>query len=978
MEESMGKIVSLLRQPIVVMLLLTTVLLTTAITAGATPGRVTWTSQADFESNGSTTGIPTTRSNIDTSSSPGDVKIGNMKDFASTATISYATRDKKVYSTGADRTSIAVVDSETQSLITKIALPAPATGVVYNSTNNKLYVGQYNNNNVIVIDCGSGVITKVIPVGTGPYAAVFNSIGNKVYIANVADQSVSIINGQDDTLLQAPDGKTLAGATTATFDADANMVYLTNKANSFVTIINGSTDQIVKTFEVEAVPNLLGGALAGNAGLQADAQALPITASDKLRLVWNYDVLGQNQNIQFQVRTAPDAATLASGSVLYTGPDGTGDSWYDASSALSTVTDGNTSTSSADLNLAFNRMTEIQFKMSSDGVTSPVLHSVDLVYQMMINASAGPGGSISPSGAVPVEFGADQTFCMTPDVGYHLNDVLVDGASQGAVPCYTFSNVTASHTISASFAINTYTLTYLAGANGTISGPTPQVVRYHENGTQVCAVPDPGYHFVSWSDNNSTNPCRTESSVSADLTATANFGINIYTLTYSAGPNGAISGTSPQLVPYHGSGTQVCAVPATGYHFVSWSDNGSTNPCRTDANVSADITATASFDINIYTLNYSAGPNGTISGTSPQLVIYHGTGTQVCGVPNTGYHFVSWSDNGSTNPCRTDANVAGDITATANFAINMYTLTYSAGPNGTISGTSPQTVPYRGSGTQVCAVPNSGYGFVAWSDNGSTTPCRTDANVSANVTTTASFSALLPDLVVTTLTPPATAIPGLLMSVPVTVTNVGTAPTGTYYWVDFYLCPTATKNGSCVSVASKMFSALAAGAQQSINLSATVPGVASGTWYLGAIADSGNQITESNENNNTTWSPMTILKGPDYVMTAITTPSTATAGQQITVPVTVKNVGQGPGLSSSYVGLYLCPTSTITTSCTDMRDSLISGLQIGETKSFNVTTNLPAGVRGTYYIGAYADDSNLLEEMSETNNGLAGGPTTIN
>ncbi len=40
----------------------------------------------------------------------------------------------------------------------------------------------------------------------------------------------------------------------------------------------------------------------------------------------------------------------------------------------------------------------------------------------------------------------------------------------GAVASYTFLHVTANHTITASFAINTYTLTYMAGGNGTISG----------------------------------------------------------------------------------------------------------------------------------------------------------------------------------------------------------------------------------------------------------------------------------------------------------------------------------------------------------------------------------------------------------------------------------------------------------------------------------------------------------------------------
>jgi hypothetical protein len=71
----------------------------------------------------------------------------------------------------------------------------------------------------------------------------------------------------------------------------------------------------------------------------------------------------------------------------------------------------------------------------------------------------------------------------------------------------------------------------------------------------------------------------------------------------------------------------------------------------------------------------------------------------------------------------------------------IYTLTYTAGAGGTISGTSPQTVVYETSGSAVTAVPNSGYQFTSWSD-GVTTASRTDTNVMGNVTVTANFSAV--------------------------------------------------------------------------------------------------------------------------------------------------------------------------------------------------------------------------------------------
>ncbi len=69
-----------------------------------------------------------------------------------------------------------------------------------------------------------------------------------------------------------------------------------------------------------------------------------------------------------------------------------------------------------------------------------------------ITASAGANGSISPTGAVTVNSGGNQGFTITPNSGYSISDVLVDGSSVGALASYTFTNVQANHTITASFA----------------------------------------------------------------------------------------------------------------------------------------------------------------------------------------------------------------------------------------------------------------------------------------------------------------------------------------------------------------------------------------------------------------------------------------------------------------------------------------------------------------------------------------------
>jgi len=84
-------------------------------------------------------------------------------------------------------------------------------------------------------------------------------------------------------------------------------------------------------------------------------------------------------------------------------------------------------------------------------VNAIVVSSGEAAPSYTITATAGPGGTINPMGAVRVASGADQTFSMTAQSGYTIDQVLVDGRSMGAIPSYTFRNVTAPHTISVSF-----------------------------------------------------------------------------------------------------------------------------------------------------------------------------------------------------------------------------------------------------------------------------------------------------------------------------------------------------------------------------------------------------------------------------------------------------------------------------------------------------------------------------------------------
>ena len=131
-----------------------------------------------------------------------------------------------------------------------------------------------------------------------------------------------------------------------------------------------------------------------------------------------------------------------------------------------------------------------------------------LVWQtdaVTITATAGNGGSISPAGEVVVAKGTDQKFTITPDSGYAIADVKVDGKSEGAVSTYTFENVTGDHTIEASFRST--------GGGSTGGGTTYYTLKYESNGgtaydderytsntvVELDKVPSrEGYTFTGW------------------------------------------------------------------------------------------------------------------------------------------------------------------------------------------------------------------------------------------------------------------------------------------------------------------------------------------------------------------------------------------------------------------------------------------------------------------------------------------------
>ncbi len=344
------------------------------------------------------------------------------------------------------------------------------------------------------------------------------------------------------------------------------------------------------------------------------------------------------------------------------------------------------------------------------------------------------GSAVSTQNKFPGELASRPSQPTKP--GHTFVDWYTDGSYTTPFD-FSGTPITEDTTVHAKWSINTYQLTYSPGPNGSITGNTSQSAIYNTNGTAVTAVPNAGYHFVNWSDGKTT-ASRTDLNVSTDINVTANFAINTYTLSYQAsGGHGTFSGNASQTVEHGANGTMITAVPATGYHFVNWSD-GVETISRTDINITADITVTANFSINQYTLRYTAGVHGSLTGNTSQSAIHGSNGTIITAVADEGYHFINWSD-GKTTASRTDLNVTADINVTANFAINTYTLSYLAsGGHGSFLGSAIQTVDHGATGTAVTAVPATGYHFVNWSD-GIETISRSDGSITSDITVTANF-----------------------------------------------------------------------------------------------------------------------------------------------------------------------------------------------------------------------------------------------
>jgi hypothetical protein len=164
-----------------------------------------------------------------------------------------------------------------------------------------------------------------------------------------------------------------------------------------------------------------------------------------------------------------------------------------------------------------------------------------------INAAAGVNGTISPAGATVVTPGSNLAYTVTPDPGFQVAALVVDGTTLPGATSYTFTNVTTDHYINAYFVAGTATATInaAAGPNGAISpaGAT-SVTLGGDQGYTI--TPDPGFQVAALVVDGTTLPGAASynfTNVTADHYINAYFDVlpATFTISAAAGPGGAIS-----------------------------------------------------------------------------------------------------------------------------------------------------------------------------------------------------------------------------------------------------------------------------------------------------------------------------------------------------------------------------------------------------------------------------------------------------
>ena len=394
--------------------------------------------------------------------------------------------------------------------------------------------------------------------------------------------------------------------------------------------------------------------------------------------------------------------------------------------------------------------TNTSYSLTLDVNHSLVANFIVDVPQWAITTSASPANGGTVTGGGLIDDGTSVSLTATPNAGFGFTNWTENGTVVSSTASYTFTAIE-HRTLVANFtALPTYQLTLASNpsAGGTTTGGGS-----HLSGSSVTvnATASPGYVFSRWTKSNGSTASQSPSytfNLTSNTKLTANFVVigEQKTITLSSNP-GVGGGTSGAGDYASGDSTTVTATPNFGYEFARWTENGatvSTSPSYTFT-VTGNRTLVARFnEAFIITADWTPAEGGSTEMDS--LTYKTNENARASAMPAIGWSFLNWTENGvvvSTDPDY-QFNVTGNRTIRANFVSDSGpTIITDAIPaeGGTVTS---DGIYQPGEAVTVSALPNQGYAFTGWKENGALVSNNADFtfNAASNRVLTAGFIAV--------------------------------------------------------------------------------------------------------------------------------------------------------------------------------------------------------------------------------------------
>ena len=365
-----------------------------------------------------------------------------------------------------------------------------------------------------------------------------------------------------------------------------------------------------------------------------------------------------------------------------------------------------------------------------------------------ITVVCGGNGKIEPSTTKDYAYGSEVAFVITPNDGYVIKDVLIDGVSNAKAKenaKYTFSNLRANHKIEVSFEVVTFTIVSSVGEGGTMSPNQITTIKNWGENHSVTYTPNDKFvistivvdgQALNLSGVDVSKPYTyTFSKITANHVISCQFESTQRTLTYD--PNGGTfaDGDSSKTQEYNAFSNQTITLISTnptriGYEFKSW-NTMSDGSGKGDSDLAGKIYSSvfgkedgwlyAIWEIKQFQITTEAGAHGTIT---ESMTVDWGTTATVEMKPDEGYRVATYSIDGGNainstakagdSDYFTFRNITANHTISATFAPITYTIKYNG--NGATSGSTTSSSHTYDEEKELTAngFSRTGYNFAGW------------------------------------------------------------------------------------------------------------------------------------------------------------------------------------------------------------------------------------------------------------------------